>query len=170
MGWTFLWAFLDKTFALGFATGRDPESGVIAFFGKDQAWLNGGSPTEGVLVFATKGPLKGLFQGLGGCNAETMSCASNGWLDIVFMASMLLIGLGLLTGVMTRLAAIGGALWMVIFYLAIAIWPDNNPFVDNHVIEFVVLLGLIWANAGRSLGFGKWWQAKEVVQKHPILS
>jgi thiosulfate dehydrogenase [quinone] large subunit len=27
MGWIFLWAFLDKLLALGFATGRDPETG-----------------------------------------------------------------------------------------------------------------------------------------------
>jgi hypothetical protein len=29
LGWTFLWAFLDKAFALGFATGRNPETGAI---------------------------------------------------------------------------------------------------------------------------------------------
>jgi hypothetical protein len=33
MGATFLWAFLDKAFALGFSTGRNPETGAIDFFG-----------------------------------------------------------------------------------------------------------------------------------------
>lgn len=44
LGWIFLWAFLDKTFGLGAAT----ES--------DNAWVDGGSPTEGYLSFATRGP------------------------------------------------------------------------------------------------------------------
>ena len=44
-GFTFLWAFLDKAFALGFATGKD-EAGTVDYFG-DAAWINGGSPTEG---------------------------------------------------------------------------------------------------------------------------
>ena len=48
MGWTFLWAFVDKLFGLGFATGRNAETGAIVFGGPD-AWINGGSPTAGVL-------------------------------------------------------------------------------------------------------------------------
>ena len=57
MGWIFLWAFLDKCFGLGFATGRDPETGAIDF-GSADAWINGGSPTEGFLSFGlhTKEP------------------------------------------------------------------------------------------------------------------
>ena len=39
MGWTFFWAFLDKAFALGFATGRNPDTGAIDFFGK-AAWYS----------------------------------------------------------------------------------------------------------------------------------
>src|SRR5690606_6862690 len=45
IGWVFLWAFLDKTFGLGFATARE------------DAWINGGSPTFGFLNFATEGKL-----------------------------------------------------------------------------------------------------------------
>ncbi len=48
IGWVFLWAFLDKLLALGFATGRDGETGVVDRFG-DAAWINGGSPTRGFL-------------------------------------------------------------------------------------------------------------------------
>jgi thiosulfate dehydrogenase [quinone] large subunit len=61
MGWTFLWAFLDKAFGLGFATGRNAETGAITFFGND-AWIHGGSPTAGVVGFALKGPFKGTIQ------------------------------------------------------------------------------------------------------------
>ena len=35
MGWTFLWAFLDKAFGLGFSTGRNAETGAIVFGGPD---------------------------------------------------------------------------------------------------------------------------------------
>ena len=59
---------------------------------------------------------------------------------------------------MTRLAAFGGIAWLAIFYLATAIWPENNPFVDEHVVYAVVLVGLILANAGRYWGLGKIWQ------------
>ena len=71
---------------------------------------------------------------------------------------MLLIGLGLMTGVMTRLAAFGGIVWLAIFYLGTAIWPEHNPFVDEHVIDAVVLVALVLANAGRYWGLGKIWQ------------
>ena len=47
-GLTFLWAFVDKLLALGFATGY--ETGKLDRFG-DAAWINGASPTEGFLKF-----------------------------------------------------------------------------------------------------------------------
>ena len=48
-GITFLWAFLDKTFALGFHTGYDQEGNLDRF--GPAAWINGASPTEGFLSF-----------------------------------------------------------------------------------------------------------------------
>ncbi|MGZ8580917.1 MAG: hypothetical protein ACXWW9_06500, partial [Actinomycetota bacterium] len=69
LGWTFLWAFLDKMFALGFSTGRvvDEATGAssIDFVG-DAAWINGGSPTAGVLGFAMKGPFTDFYQTITG--------------------------------------------------------------------------------------------------------
>src|SRR5919202_3688820 len=65
LGWTFLWAFLDKTFALGHETGVDPKTGIVDYFGP-AAWIHGGSPTAGFLGFATKGPLAGFYEGLAG--------------------------------------------------------------------------------------------------------
>ena len=44
IGWVFFWAFLDKLLALGFATGRNPVTGVVDRFSA-AAWINGGSPT-----------------------------------------------------------------------------------------------------------------------------
>ncbi len=158
MGWTFLWAFLDKAFALGFSTGRNPETGVIDFFGKD-AWINGGSPTDGVLIYALKGPFKGLYDGLAG---QT-------WVEWVYMLSMLLIGLALIFGIGTRLAALGGIIWMGIFYTATAIWPEHNPFLDEHIVYVIVLAGIAYVGAGRYLGFGKYWERLSLVKRLPIL-
>jgi len=75
-GLTFLWAFLDKTFALGFATGHDQE-GALDRFGP-AAWVNGGSPTEGFLSFGVpeNNPFKGFFNGLAGSTAiDWLSCS-----------------------------------------------------------------------------------------------
>ena len=60
IGRTFFWAFLDKLLALGFATGHDPEPGAVERF-EPAAWLEGGSPREGVLSFSlhTKEPFRG---------------------------------------------------------------------------------------------------------------
>ena len=46
LGWTFLWAFLDKVFGLGFSTPSD------------RSWLSGGSPTEGFLANSAAGPFQ----------------------------------------------------------------------------------------------------------------
>src|SRR3989344_2688326 len=54
MGWTFLWAFFDKLFGLGFATKAD------------KAWILGNSPTYGFLKLGTHGPFASFFQSLAG--------------------------------------------------------------------------------------------------------
>jgi hypothetical protein len=68
----FLWALLDKTFGLGYAT----ES-------KD-AWIDGGSPTLGFLSFGATGPFR---------RPTTPSLATPGWL---FMLGLLTIGVALI--------------------------------------------------------------------------
>ena len=85
------------------------------------------------------------------------------------MISMAAIGIALLLGILTTLAAIGGAVWMVMFYTAAAIWPENNPFLDDHVVEFIILLGLAYVGAGRYLGLGHWWENTSLVARYPLL-
>lgn len=142
---------------LGFTTGR-LEDGTIDFFAKNAAWLNGGSPT-GVVGFAIDGsPFKGAIQSVSGFQMTQAGPQVAGWVDWVFMLSMLLIGLGLILGIGMRLASLGGIAWMAIFYGATAIWREHNPVVDEHVVLAIVLVGLILANAGRYYGLGKVWQ------------
>lgn len=160
MGWTFLWAFLDKAFALGFATGRDPKTGVVDRFG-DAAWIHGGSPTDGFLKFGlhTKAPFTDFYSGLVGST----------FIEWIYMLSMLAIGIALILGIATRLAAGAGIVWMVLFYTAAAIWPENNPFLDEHVVYAIVLAGIGVVGAGRYLGIGRAWERLSFVQKYPIL-
>jgi thiosulfate dehydrogenase [quinone] large subunit len=173
MGWTFLWAFLDKAFALGFSTGRvldDAGATVkIAFFG-DAAWIHGASPTAGVLGFALKGPFTHFYQTITGYQMTQAGPTSAAWVDWIYMLSMLLIGLALILGVGVRLASIGGIVWMVIFFTATAIWPEHNPFVDEHVIYAIVLAALFLANAGRYYGLGRVWQRTKLVTRYPVLA
>lgn len=160
LGWIFLWAFFDKLLALGFATGRDPETGEVDILGPD-AWVNGGSPTEGFLLFGldTKEPFTGFYSSLAG----------EVWVDWIYMLSMLGIGLLLMLGIATRIAAIGGIIWMGLFYTSSAIWPENNPFLDDHVVYAIALGGIAWVAAGRYLGLGGWWERLPVVRKYPLL-
>ena len=143
LGWVFFWAFIDKLFGLGFATERSA------------SWLNGGSPTEGFLSFGTKGPLAETFQSLAGYAV----------VDWVFMLGLAGIGLALLTGVGVRIAAVSGALMMV-FMWAAALWPENNPFMDDHLVYAGVLVLLALTHAGRTLGLGALWEKVPFVQRN----
>jgi thiosulfate dehydrogenase [quinone] large subunit len=157
MGWTFLWAFLDKAFGLGFSTGRNVETGAIVFGGPD-AWVNGGSPTAGVVGFALKGPFKGVIQTITGYEMTAAGPHVAAWVDVLYMVTLAAIGVALILGVATKLAAIGGIAWMGTFYLATAIWPEHNPFLDEHIVEILVLAAVLLADAGRYYGLGKGWQ------------
>lgn len=154
LGWVFLWAFLDKTFALGFSTGRDGETGLVDRMG-DAAWINGGSPTEGFLSFGTKGPLADFYQGFAGA----------AWADALFMIGLLGIGLALVLGIGTRVAAVSGAA-MMIFMWSAALWPENNPFMDDHIVYAIALALVAFMGAGRTWGLGKTWERLPVVARH----
>jgi thiosulfate dehydrogenase [quinone] large subunit len=85
------------------------------------------------------------------------------------MLCMLLIGTALILGVATRLAAIGGIIRLGVFYTLTAIWPEHNPFVDDHVIYALVLVVLAAVGAGRYLGSGERWEQTKLVMRFPIL-
>ncbi len=116
MGFTFLWAFLDKTFGLGFATTAD------------KAWIQGGSPTSGFLANAVKGPFAELFHSLAGVAV----------VDWLFMLGLLFVGLTLLLNRYVFWGAIAGITMMLLMWLAL-LFPENNPIVDDHIIYALVL-------------------------------
>ena len=163
-GVTFLWAFFDKLLALGFHTGAvTNEEGArtgIDFMAKDAAWLNGGSPTEGFLMFGVPAhnPFKDTFNSMAGQPI---------W-DWLFMLGLLGIGFALFTGIGMRLAAGAGALLYMLMYAA-SLPLDNNPVVDDHLIGAIVVVVLALTLAGDTWGFGRQWARTNLVRKNPAL-
>lgn len=163
-GVTFLWAFFDKLLGLGFHTGAiTNEEGArtgIDFMAKDAAWLNGGSPTEGFLMFGVPAhnPFKDTFNSMAGQPI---------W-DWLFMLGLLGIGLALFSGVGIRIAAGAGALLYSLMYLA-QVPLENNPVVDDHMIGAIVVIVLALTLAGDTWGFGRQWARTNLVRKYPVL-
>jgi len=155
-GLTFLWAFFDKTFALGFHTGYD-EAGSLDRFG-DAAWINGGSPTEGFLAFGADGPLKGFYNDIAGA----------AWVDWMFMLGLLGVGAALTFGAGMRIAATLGALLYVLMW-TVVLPPENNPVLDDHILGAVTLVVLAAFHAGDTWGLGRWWSETSLVKKYPVL-
>ena len=164
-GFTFLWAFLDKTFALGFHTGAvvDPETGAregIDFFAEGQAWANGGSPTEGFLSFGV--PAHNPFGDF------WASIAGDAWADWLFMAGLLGLGLALTFGFGMRIAAATGALLYLMMYAAV-LPLDNNPLIDDHILGAISVVVLALTYAGDTWGVGRHWARTGLVRKYPVL-
>ncbi len=145
-GFIFLWAFLDKTFGLGFSTPTD------------RAWINGGTPSQGFLGSeSVTGPLQPFFAGIA-------SPAT----DVLFMLGMLGIGLAVVLGVGLRISAVAGSVIMVLMYLAE--WPftagtaSTNPVVDYHIIYALALIVVAATAAGDTWGIGSWWKNLPIVR------
>jgi thiosulfate dehydrogenase [quinone] large subunit len=155
-GLTFLWAFFDKLLALGFSTGR-AEDGSVDRFG-DAAWINGASPTEGFLKFGADGPFKEFYNSIAGA----------AWADWLFMLGLLGIGLALTFGVGMRFAATAGSLLYVLMW-TVALPPENNPVLDDHLLGAVTLIALALVSAGDVWGLGRWWSRTDLVRRTPAL-
>ena len=150
-GFIFLWAFLDKTFGLGYAT--PPE----------RAWINGGTPSQGFLTGdAVQGPLKPFF-------ASIASPAT----DVLFMIAMLAIGAAVMLGIGLRVSAVAGTVVLLLMYLAE--WPasfnagSTNPIVNYHVIYALSLIVVAVLSSGDTWGAGKTWKRTGLVQRAPWL-
>ena len=154
LGFAFLWAFLDKTFGLGYAT---PAA---------RAWINGGSPTKGFLSNVAVGPLESTFHAWAGA----------AWADWLFMLGLLGIGIALIFGIGLRIAAVSGTLMMVMMWAAE--WPlakltsageptmSVNPIVDYHIIYALALIALAFTYAGHTWGLGKLWARLPFVHRY----
>ena len=155
-GLTFLWAFVDELFALGFSTGRG-DTGVVDRFGP-AAWVNGGSPTEGFLTFGAEGPFEGFYNSIGGA----------AWADWAFRLGLLGIGLALTFGIGIRIAAVAGTVLYVMMW-TVALPPANNPVLDDHLLGAVTMVVLGLTLAGDTWGAGRRWSRLPLVQRLPVL-
>jgi thiosulfate dehydrogenase [quinone] large subunit len=155
LGFTFLWAFLDKTFGLGFAT--------------TDGWMFGtgkGNPTAGFLKFGANpnGPLHDFYANL----APSSPSAPINWL---FMLALLGAGVGLVLGIGMRISCIGASILLLSMWLAVAPWAkyedkggstvaSNNPLLDEHIIYSATLMLLMFVLAGRYWGLGRMWEKR----------
>jgi thiosulfate dehydrogenase (quinone) large subunit len=157
VGFIFLWAFVDKTFGLGYSTAPA------------KAWINGGSPTSGFLGHVETGPLRTFFVGLAGSSV----------VDVLFMLGMLAVGVSLILGVGLRVAAVAGTLIMLMMW--VAEWPlasvtaagdpsgSTNPIVDYHLIYALMAIVCALTAAGRTWGLGRRWESTSLVKRVPWL-
>jgi thiosulfate dehydrogenase [quinone] large subunit len=145
LGWVFLWAFLDKTFGLGFATPSE------------NAWLEGGSPTTGYLS-SIDGTFADFFNGMAG----------SAWADWLFMLGLLGIGAAFMLGVFMNLASISAAVMLVLMWMA-SLPLENNPFLDDHLVYAALGILLALMGAGRWLGLGATWERLSFVRRSAIL-
>ena len=153
-GFVFLWAFLDKTFGLHYAT---PSA---------KAWIHGGSPTKGFLSSIDVGPFQGTFHHLAGTTFANWA----------FMLGLLAIGLALIAGIGLRIAAGAAVLMMAMMWFAE--FPlaqhtstgetsgSTNPITDYHFVYAVTAIALALTYAGHTWGLGRWWTHLSFVQKH----
>jgi thiosulfate dehydrogenase [quinone] large subunit len=146
LGWVFLWAFLDKLFGLGHET---PEA---------RSWINGGSPTKGFLANSPTGPFESFYH----------SFAGDAWANWLFMIGLAGLGAALILGIGLRVAAATGSILLVMMWSAV-LPPENNVFIDDHLIYALVLVGLALVGAGNTLGLGKLWSNLELVKRNPWL-
>lgn len=145
LGFVFLWAFLDKTFGLGFST---PSA---------RAWINGGSPTTGYLS-NLDGTFGAFFNGLAG----------NTFVDWVFMLGLFGIGVGLVLGIAMRLSIISGIAMLVLMWLA-ALPLTTNPIIDDHIVYAAVLAVFWFSPSLQHISLGKSWHSLSFVKNNAWL-
>ncbi len=70
---------------------------------------------------------------------------------------------------MLGLLGIGVRIAMYALMYTALITPENNPFLDDHIIGMIIVAGLILAAAGSPIGLGKLWVRIPLVEKYPLL-
>jgi thiosulfate dehydrogenase [quinone] large subunit len=119
-----------------------------------------GFSSAGYLGNATQGPLTGWFHSLA-ANATAVDVING-----LVVWGEVLIGLALVFGVLTRWAAFWGAVMMFMFYIS-AFPPENNPFMEYHLV-YIVALGILGAlGAGRILGLDYFIEKLPLVKRIP---
>lgn len=161
LGFMFLWAFADKWIGLGFSTCFDSKTGVTTML-CDQSVLGGHSSTFDFLHNLSKDNLFYDF---------FHSLATNPMVDFLFMFTLMILGVGLMLGVLVRIASILGILLMIAMWASLLNLNGgtSNPFVDYHIVYLLAMFGILITNKNQKFGLGKWWQSQNVVKKYQWL-
>ena len=85
------------------------------------------------------------------------------------MLGLLAIGLPLVLGIGVRIGASVGVVMLLLMYTAGFMPPEHNPFLDEHIIHAVIMIGLVVVRPGRYLGLGGWWANTRLVRRWGIL-
>lgn len=118
---------------------------------------------SGYLLHAipAESPLSGLFAWMG----------STPWfvdfLNIAVPWGELFIGLALIIGLLTRVAAFWGAFMMLMFYFSN--WDIAHGYINGDFAYMLVFLAVAAFGAGRILGLDALVERHEIVQKYPAL-
>jgi thiosulfate dehydrogenase (quinone) large subunit len=145
-GFTFLWAFVDKVFGLGYST----KAG--------KGWIDGGDPTAGFLGKGATGPFADFYHSLVG----------DFWVTPLFMIGLAGIGLAVTLGIGMRIAAVSGTVLYLLMWSAV-LPPETNPVLDDHIIGALTLIALALVAAGNVWGFGRQWSQLPIVERYPWL-
>lgn len=146
LGFMLIWAFFDKLLGLGMLT--TPEMAII----------NGGSPTEYYLSELVTGVFADLFRPLAG----------NPVVYFLLMAGLLLVGIGLMAGVASKLSTIGMSVMMALMYM-MAVPPSDNPLVDYHIVYIIAVVAIYYLGGFESISVYKWYSELSIVDRFAIL-
>lgn len=151
LGWWFLYGGLEK-YTWAFAS--EPFS--------SRGWLAGQFPAgaDGTLLAQLRPDwLQALFD----------LTVNTPWLlaftDVMIPLGELLIGLGLILGVATRLTAFFGATLLGFFYFGNADWAHG--IVNGELAGVMLFIGLVVFGAGRILGGDAFLEKTQFVKNHP---
>ena len=84
------------------------------------------------------------------------------------MMGLIVIGLSLLMGIGVRITGSIGSVIYALMYTTL-VTPENNRFMDDHLIGMFIMAGLITAVAGSPTGLGKLWVRIPLVKRYPLL-
>lgn len=123
-----------------------------------QAWINGGNPTKGFLS-GSVGVFSSFYQSIAGRGRGELPVHARAARD-------------------RRLAITPhrdairrrGRLSHARSDVSASLPPQDNLFLDNHIMYALLLIGLALVGAGNTLGLGRRWTQTNLVQRHPWLT
>jgi len=153
-----------------FVLGLRLTMGIVFLWSGVDKILEGSWTAAGYLTGATVAngsPLADLFVWMG--HTDWMLS----FIDIAVPWGELLIGLGLIVGVLTRLAAFFGAVMMVLFYFGN--WDIAHGYINSDFAYMLVFLSVAAFGAGRILGLDRFIEQYPIggvplVERYPVLT